>query len=133
MAVDPRPTQYNAIFPDEWFPFVGSVHLQLYWVTFGTSPDDTLASGYKTWANYNRPLFPVLQGYKAGADGMERARSLATTTYKSIGVSWWVLGQMNATDLAAANKNVNGVAGAVAPGFGGTTRPVSAAARMRSV
>src|SRR5258708_2071054 len=121
MAVDPRPTQFNAIFPDEWFPFVGSVHLQLYWVTFQTSPDDTLATGYKTWANYNRPLFPILQGYKAGADGMERARSLAVNTYKSIGLRWWVLGQMNATDLAAANKYVNGVVGAVTPGFDGTT------------
>jgi hypothetical protein len=120
MAVDPRPTQYAAIFPDEWFPFINSVHLQLYWVTFQVTPDQALASGYKTWANYNRPVFPILQGYKAGADGMERARSLAVNTYHSIGVSWWVLGQMNANDLAAANKYVNGTVGVTPPGMDGS-------------
>src|SRR5450432_1512043 len=113
MAVDPRSTQYAPIFPDEWFPFVNSVLLQLYWVTFQVTPDVALANGYKTWGSYNRPVFPIFQGYKAGAAAMDQARTLATGTYKSNGLSWWVLGQMHADDLAAANKHVNGQVGVV--------------------
>ncbi len=119
MAVDPRPTQYAPIFPDEWYPFVNSILMQLYWVTFEETPDETLASGYQTWGRFGRPLFPVLQGYKAGAAAMDRARTLATTSYGSIGVSWWVLGQMSADDLAAANHYVNGATGSLPPGLTG--------------
>jgi len=127
MAVDPRSTQYAPIFPDEWFPFVNSVLLQLYWVTFQVTPDQALANGYKTWGSYNRPVFPILQGYKAGAAQMDQARTLATSTYKSNGLSWWVLGQMNADDLSAANKYVNGQVGVVAPGADGSTPNYGAA------
>src|SRR5258706_11305053 len=52
MAVDPRSPHYSTIFADEWFPFVNSVHLQLYWVTFGVTPDVALANGYRTWGAY---------------------------------------------------------------------------------
>src|SRR5260221_6076293 len=127
MAVDPRSTQYAPIFPDEWFPFVNSVLLQLYWVTFQVTPDQALANGYKTWGSYNRPVFPVLQGYRAGAAQVDQARTLATSTYKSNGLSWWVLGQMNADDLSAANKYVNGQVGVVAPGADGSTPNYGAA------
>ena len=34
MSMDPRPWHYDSIFPQEWFPFVNSVHPQTYWSTF---------------------------------------------------------------------------------------------------
>src|SRR5258708_7449593 len=80
MAVDPRSNQFAAIFPDEWFPFVNSVHLQLYWGTFQVTPDVALPKGCKTWGNYNRPLFPILQCYKVDATNGDRARTPAVQT-----------------------------------------------------
>ena len=120
MTVDPRPAHYDAIFPDEWFPFVNSVHLQLYWGDFKQSPEDTLASGYNTWAKYNRPLFPVLQGYSVDTPSMDRARSLAVNTYKSVGISWWVLGEIDATHFAPINHYPNGIPADVPPGVDGS-------------
>jgi hypothetical protein len=115
MAVDPRPAHYAPIFADEWYPFVNSVHLQLYWVTFGVSPDSAFQTGYKTWANYKRPLFPILQGYQADSTSINHARSLGINTYKSVGLSYWVYGQMKLENFAAANHYPNGFTPAVAP------------------
>ncbi len=120
MAVDPRSTQYARIYPDEWFPFVNSVHLQLYWGTFQVSPDAALTNGYNTWRNYNRPLFPVLQGYKVDAASVERARSLAVRTYGAKGISWWVFGQMQAAEFAAINRHPNGTIAPIPPGADGS-------------
>jgi hypothetical protein len=109
MAVDPRPQHRPTIFSDEWFPFVNSVHLQLYWVTFQVTPEQALATGYKAWADYNRPLFPILQGYKADTASINHARTLAINTYKSVGVSYWVYGQMTAENFSAINRTVQGI------------------------
>jgi hypothetical protein len=119
MAVDPRSNQYARIFPDEWFPFVNSVHLQLYWGTFQVSPDAALANGYNTWRGYNRPLFPVLQGYKVDAASVDRARSLAVRTYGAQGISWWVFGQMQTGELGAINNYLDGTAASAPPGADG--------------
>ncbi len=121
MAVDPRSTQYARIYPDEWFPFVYSVHLQLYWATFGVSPDAALSNGYGTWNAYNRPLFPVLQGYKVDAASAERARSRSVNSYSAKGVSWWVFGQMQASELAATNRYMNGFVPVAPPGADGSS------------
>ncbi|MEP7287700.1 MAG: SGNH/GDSL hydrolase family protein [Chloroflexota bacterium] len=121
MAVDPRPQHMATIFADEWFPFVNSVHLQLYWVTFGVTPEVALDQGYKAWAGYNRPLFPILEGYGTDAGSIDRARTLAINTYKSVGVSYWVYGQMQPGDFAAINRNMDGSVGAVPPGADGST------------
>ncbi|HVO41275.1 MAG TPA: SGNH/GDSL hydrolase family protein [Aggregatilineales bacterium] len=120
MAVDPRPSHYNEIYPDEWFPFVNSVHLQLYWGTFQQTPDKTLASGYSTWSKYNRPLFPILQGYAVTPTTMDQARTLAVNAYKSVGVSWWVLGQIDPAHFVPINRYVDGTAGNVPPGADGS-------------
>ncbi len=119
MAVDPRPQHFASIFPDEWFPFVGSVHLQLYWGEFQVSPDSALATGYQTWGSYKRPIFPILQAYNVDAASMERARSLAVNTYKSIGVSYWALGHIDQSRFAAVNRNLDGSSAATPPGATG--------------
>jgi hypothetical protein len=121
MAVDPRPQHYASIFPDEWFPFVNSVHLQLYWNTFQQSVDTTLANGFNTWKKFNRPLFPVLPAAKIDGPSVDRGRSLAVDTYKSVGVSWWRFGQATAAELGLVNRTLNGSTPPVAPGTDGST------------
>jgi hypothetical protein len=120
MTVDPRSGHYADIYPDEWYPFIGSVHLQLYWGTFQRTPADTLSEGYTTWAKFNRPIFPVLQGYAVDPASMNQARTLAATTYKAVGASWWVLGQIDASRFGAINHYIDGTAGDVPPGADGS-------------
>ncbi len=120
MTVDPRPNHYAEIFPDEWFPFVNSVHMQLYWGTFQSTPEVVLANGYKAWGNYNRPLFPVLQAHLVDADSVNRARTLAVNTYKSVGISWWVMGQISSAEFPPINHYVNGNVGTTPPGADGS-------------
>lgn len=123
MTVDPRPQHYNSIFPEEWFPFVNSVHLQLYWKIFGSTPETTLQSGFRTWSRFNRPLFAVLDANGVNAAELDRGRALALNTYRSPGVSFWVLGQLDAAELAATNKAVAGYVPEPIPGADG--RPVT--------
>lgn len=119
MAVDPRASHYPEIFPDEWFPFVNSVHLELYWGDFGVTPDVALANGYHAWKNFNRPLFPILQGHGVDASSVAQARTLAVNTYKSTGISWWVLSDIQSAEFAPINHYVNGDAGVTPPGTDG--------------
>ncbi len=120
MAVDPRPNHYADIFPDEWFPFVNSVHLQLYWATFQVTPDKALSDGYTAWGGYNRPLFPVLQGYQVDSASADRARTLAVNTYGAKAISWWVLGQIGVADFPAVNHDLGGAVPAAPPGADGS-------------
>jgi GDSL-like Lipase/Acylhydrolase family len=120
MAVDPRASHYAEIFPDEWFPFVNSVHLQLYWGTFKVTPDKALSDGYSAWSGYNRPLFPVLQGHRVDATSMIRARTLAVNTYGATGISWWVLGQIGPDQFPAINHYLDGTTQSVPPGADGS-------------
>jgi len=122
IAVDPRPGHYGEIFPDEWFPYVNSVHLQLYWAEFQRNVDDVLAEGFKTWQNYQRPSFAILQGYNTTTQNVTRAHQLATATYKSPGVSWYVLSEINTTaEFGAINRDMSGNVPTTPPGFDGTT------------
>src|SRR5258708_28997049 len=120
MVVDPRSIKLAVFFPEEWYPFVNSIHLQLYWGTFQVTPDVALANGYKTWGSYGRPLFPILQGYKVDAASVSRARTLAVQTYKSVGLSYCVFGQLSVTELAAINHNLDGSTPITPPGTDGT-------------
>ncbi len=121
MTVDPRPNHYAEVFPDEWFPFINSVHLQLYWGTFQTTPEVTLTNGYKAWSKYNRPLFPVLQAHLVDATSVERARTLAVSTYGAIGISWWVLGAISTAEFPPINRAINGITPPAPPGADGST------------
>jgi hypothetical protein len=119
MSVDPRPGHYAEIFPDEWYPFVNSIHPQVYWATFQVSPQTALASTYKTWGKYGRPIFPALSGFGTDVALMEQARSLAVNTYQATGFSWWAFGHMDGPHLNAANKTVSGAVATTPPGSAG--------------
>lgn len=100
ISMDPRPHHYNSIFPEEWFPFVNSLHPQCYWATFRESPDETLLDMFNTWGRYGRPIIPAFSGDAALVD-QTTAHTLATQKYGFKGVSWWrygVIAQWNAVN-----------------------------------
>ncbi len=105
LAVDPRSGHYDSIYPQEWFPFVNSVHPQDYWATFRRTPEDTLEETYRVWGSYGKPIIPVLQGDAIPTD-MTAAATLATQQYRSTGVSWWRLGVITSTGWKAINQPV---------------------------
>src|SRR5260221_9289981 len=113
ISVDARPNHYAEVFPDEWFPFVNSVHPQAYWGAFGVTPDVALKTTYDTWGNYGKPIIPALQGYSVDRASMDRARNLAIVRYKAAGVSWYTLGSIGPVQFPAVNVPVSA---AVDPG-----------------
>lgn len=124
MSVDPRPWHYAGIFPEEWRPFLNSIHPQVYWAEFGLTPDAGLQQAYGRWAGYGLPMIPVLQGFqgrgnKITAEGMERARLIALDTYKATGLSWFRFGTLNKALFPPVNVNIDGTV----PG-GDETKPV---------
>ncbi|MCA9892615.1 MAG: peptidoglycan DD-metalloendopeptidase family protein [Anaerolineae bacterium] len=101
MSMDPRPWHYSSIFPDEWYPFVDSIHPQCYWYTFRKTPEETLQQMMDTWATYGRPIISALQG-DAPLEEQVTAHTLATERHKNPGLSWWrygVIGQYGAVNL----------------------------------
>src|SRR5258708_24408611 len=108
LSMDPRPTQYSESFPDEWFPFINSLHPQVYWGAFGVSPDVALQESYSTWRNYGRPIIPALQGYSIDRASMDPARNLAISNYGALGVSWYTLGGIGVAQFPAVNVPVSG-------------------------
>lgn len=101
ISVDPRPWHYSSVFPDEWYPFIGSIHTQSYWATFGKTPEETLQQTFETWGGYGRPIIPALQGSAALVD-QTTAHTLATQRHAARGVSWWrygVISQFGAVNL----------------------------------
>jgi murein DD-endopeptidase MepM/ murein hydrolase activator NlpD len=101
LSTDPRPQHFDSIYPQEWFPFVNSVHPQSYWYTFRRTPEETLQSVYETWGSYGRPIIPALQGDAPVID-QNAAHSIATGRYGARGLSWWrygVISQFNAVNL----------------------------------
>ncbi|MCC7451863.1 MAG: peptidoglycan DD-metalloendopeptidase family protein [Anaerolineae bacterium] len=103
LSIDPRPNHYDEIYPDEWRPFVNSVHPQVYWKAFSQSPDEALKSAYAVWGKYGCPVIPVLQGYEVDRASMDRARNLAFKVYNAAGVSWYTLGGIGAAQFPAVN------------------------------
>jgi murein DD-endopeptidase MepM/ murein hydrolase activator NlpD len=105
MSVDPRAHHYASIYPEEWFPFVNSVHPQVYWATFRNTPADALGEAFRVWGQYGRPIIPVLQG-DAQAGDMSAAVTLAVQRHQSPGVSWWRAGVIGPGQWQALNQPV---------------------------
>jgi murein DD-endopeptidase MepM/ murein hydrolase activator NlpD len=91
MSVDPRRHHYESIFPQEWFPFVNSIHPQSYWATFRRTPDETLRETYETWGSFGRPIIPILQG-DSDSDDIAQAVILSSQRHRAKGYSFWRLG-----------------------------------------
>ena len=106
MSVDPRARHFNSIFPDQWFPFVDSVHLMIYWESFQRPVDESVDEAFSTWRHYGRPLYAVLQGNAESLD-MARARKRSIEVYGAGGVSWWRLGVIRAEGWPAINVPVS--------------------------
>ena len=107
MSIDPRPWHYDSVFPEEWLPFINSIHPQSYWFTFRDTPEQTLQQTYDTWGGYGKPIIPALQGDAALID-MEAAHTLATQRYGASGLSWWrygVISQFGAVNLPVEIQN----------------------------
>jgi murein DD-endopeptidase MepM/ murein hydrolase activator NlpD len=107
LSADSRPQHYGTIFPDEWFPFVQSVHPQIYWATYNVTPEVAVEQAITTWARFNRPVFPVLQA-NADADSMDRARTISVSRYRVQGLSWWRLGAFGASQWPEINMAIDG-------------------------
>ncbi|MEO8611867.1 MAG: peptidoglycan DD-metalloendopeptidase family protein [Chloroflexota bacterium] len=105
MSVDPRRTHYPEIYPQEWFPFVNSIHPQSYWDTFRRTPEDTLQETFEVWGSYGRAIYPVLQGDANPAD-MSTAITLSTNRHQARGVSWWRLGVITSAGWKSINQPV---------------------------
>jgi murein DD-endopeptidase MepM/ murein hydrolase activator NlpD len=93
MGVDPRRGHFNSIYPQEWFPFINSIHPMVYWKTFRRDPDDVLSETYTVWGNYGRPIIPILQG-DAEITEQQTALTLSIAKYGAPGVSWWRYGEI---------------------------------------
>ena len=91
MSVDPRRQHYHTVFPNEWDPFVDSIHPQTYWRTFRATPEDALSAVWSVWGGYNKPIIPVLQG-SAPASEQTEAHTLSTQAHGAKGLSWWRYG-----------------------------------------
>ncbi len=88
MSVDPRPQHYHTVFPNEWSPFIDSIHPQTYWNTFRTTPEAALQSVWTVWAGFDKPIIPVMQGTAPSSEQTE-AHTLATQVHGAKGLSWW--------------------------------------------
>ncbi|MBZ0308880.1 MAG: SH3 domain-containing protein, partial [Anaerolineae bacterium] len=85
MSVDPRRHHYASIFPEEWSPFVSSIHPQVYWATFRQTPEDALKEAFDVWKPYGKPIIPVLDG-DADPNDMNTAITLATQSHQAPGL-----------------------------------------------
>jgi murein DD-endopeptidase MepM/ murein hydrolase activator NlpD len=106
IAVDPRAHHYNSIYPDEWFPFINSVHMMAYWESFQRPVIETIDEAFNTWRHYGRPLFPILQGNAQKAD-MDVARRRSVEQHGAKGLSWWRLGMIGSTEWGAVNVPIS--------------------------
>ncbi|NDJ85977.1 MAG: peptidoglycan DD-metalloendopeptidase family protein [Chloroflexi bacterium] len=120
MSVDPRRHHYERIFPDEWQPFVNSIHPQCYWVSFERSYEDVLDETYEVWGDYGLPIYPALQG-TAPVDEIVEARQYAINFHNARGLSWWRFGVIGPVHFPAINAPV----GEVDPPDDDTTPPES--------
>jgi murein DD-endopeptidase MepM/ murein hydrolase activator NlpD len=103
MSVDPRSHHYNTIFPEEWKPFVSSIHPQVYWNTMRRTPQSVLEETYRVWGPYAKPIIPALQG-DAPPSEMETARTTAINQYRAEGLSWYRAGVIGPLQYAVINK-----------------------------
>lgn len=88
LSVDPRQQHYHTVFPNEWSPFVDSVHPQTYWNTFRTTLEAALSTAWTVWGGFDKPIIPVLEGTAVATEQTE-AHTLATQVHGAKGISWW--------------------------------------------
>ncbi len=105
MGVDPRGQHYNTITPDEWKPFINSIHPMVYWATFRQTPEEALAESYRVWGGYGRPIIPILQGDGQVVD-MRTAVTLSLQRHKAPALSWWRLGVIGPVEFTAVNQPI---------------------------
>jgi murein DD-endopeptidase MepM/ murein hydrolase activator NlpD len=103
LGVDPRSYHYSKIYPEEWLPFVNSVHMMCYWTTFQRDLTEVLEESYRTWGGYGRPLIPILQG-AAPVDEQREAQAVATQRFGAKAISWWRYGVIG--DWTAVNTPI---------------------------
>lgn len=105
LCVDPRRHHYASIFPQEWYPFVNSVHPMAYWATFQRSVENVLAETYEVWGGFGRPIIPILDSDAQPSD-MSTAITLATQRYQAPGLSWWRLGTITPAGWRVINQPI---------------------------
>lgn len=91
LSMDPRPWNKDDIFPEEWSPFINSIHPQTYWATFRRNVEEVVEEMYETWRGYGKPIIPALQGNAPLNDQLE-AHTLTTQRHGAQGLSWWRYG-----------------------------------------
>ncbi len=135
LSMDPRPHHKHEIYPDEWMPFIDSLHPQCYWRTFQRPVGEVLKEAYDTWQGYGQeigreiPIVPALQG-NAVPEDIEQAVRIVTQEYGAKGVSYWRFGVIGPEQFPAINKPlVEGENGDGGDGYGATilVRPEDAA------
>lgn len=105
ISVDPRSHHYDSIFPQEWSPFVNSVHPQVYWETMRREAESVLEETYRVWGSYGKPIIPALQG-DADASSIESTHTLATQRHGARGLSWWRFGVIGPVEWRAVNRPI---------------------------
>ncbi len=95
LAIDPRPQQYEAIFPNAWRPYVNSVHPYLYWSLFRQIPEDTIQIAWETWGDYGLPMIPILQGDAPISEQQVAFNNLTDVPLNVVGMTWWRAGVIN--------------------------------------
>lgn len=108
MSVDPRAPHVERIFPDEWRPYVDSLHPQCYWVSFERSLDNTIDEAYDVWSEYGLPIIPALQG-NAPPDEVEQARAYIEHFYNAQAVSWWRFGVIGPQQFPVINQPIGDI------------------------
>ena len=103
MSIDPRRHHYPHIWPEEWRPYVDSIHPQVYWVTFGVSAEGALQEAWEVWGGYGLPIVPVLQG-DAEPEEIHAAQTLSMRRHGAAGLGWWRLGVIGTAGLRALNR-----------------------------
>jgi murein DD-endopeptidase MepM/ murein hydrolase activator NlpD len=102
LSVDPRPWHYASIYPESWKPFVNSLHPQVYWVDFSSTPEASLQQMYETWLQYGVPVVPLLQ-VTAPVNEIRGAHGLATARFGAKALNWWRYGVGTTAELNALN------------------------------
>lgn len=108
MSIDPRRHHYTRIFPEEWRPFVNSLHPQCYWESFERPSDEVLDEAYEVWGSYGLPIIPALQG-NASAISIAQARDYVLSFHNAVGLSWWRFGVIGPTQFPVINYPVSSV------------------------
>ncbi|MCY3719299.1 MAG: peptidoglycan DD-metalloendopeptidase family protein [Anaerolineaceae bacterium] len=106
ISVDPRRHHFRHIWPQEWRPFVDSVHPQVYWVTFGVLPEVALREAWDVWKDYGLPIVPVLQGDADPAE-IRVARTLAKRRFRAPAIALWRLGVIGEAQFREVNQPDN--------------------------